>query len=284
MAITTFIPEVWSAALLQALRVNTVFNQAGVINRDYEGDIREAGDTVHINTVTRPTIRTYTTHTSITVDPLTDSETTFQITQAKYWAFEVDDIERRQAKSAGALIDTATSEAGAGLSETQDTYIAGLMATDTLAGNKLGAKAVNSADTAFNLLVDLRTKLSNNRVPMAGRWVAVSTDYVGYLLKDNRFISAAQYGSNDVLLNGEVGRAMGFRIFEVPAGQLVAGASTGKIFQAGHPMGTTLAEQIRKSEAMRMTDRFADMVRGLHLYGGKVVRPAALATADVTVS
>lgn len=284
MAITTFIPEVWSAALLQALRVNTVFNQAGIVNRDYEGEIRNAGDTVHINTLTRPTIRTYTTHTDITVDPLTDSETTFTITQAKYWAFEVDDIERRQALSAGALIDTATSEAGAGLSETQDTYLAGLMATDTLAGNKLGATAVNSTDTAFNLLVNLRTKLSNNRVPMQGRWVAVSTDYVGYLLKDNRFISAAQYGSNDVLLNGEVGRALGFRIFEVPAAQLVAGASTGKIFQAGHPMGTTLAEQIRKTESLRMPSRFADEVRGLHLYGGKVVRPAALATADVTVS
>lgn len=284
MAIATFIPEVWSAALLQALRVQTLYNQAGMINRDYEGDIREAGDTVHINSVARPTIRTYTTHTPITVDPLTDSETTFTITQAKYFAFEVDDIERRQALNAGRMIDEAGDEAGAGLSETMDTYIAGLAATDTLAGNKVGAVAVNSADTAFNLLVTLRTRLSNNRIPMRGRWLAVSTDYVGYLLKDNRFISAANYGSTEVLMNGEVGRAMGFRIIEVPATQLVAGASTGRIFQAGHPMGITIAEQIRKTEAMRMQDRFGDMVRGLHLYGGKVIRPAALATADVTVS
>ena len=239
---------------------------------------------MHINTVGRPTIRNYTPHTSITVDPLTDSEITFVITQSKYWAFEVDDVEKRQALNAGALVNEAMSEAAAGLSELADSYLAGLMTTDALAGNKVGAVTVNSADTAFNLLVTLRTRLSNNRIPMDGRFLAVSSDFVGYLLKDNRFISAANYGSNDVLMNGEVGRAMGFRITEVPATQLPAGASTGRLFVAGHPMATTFAEQIRKTEGLRMIDRFADMVRGLHLYGGKVIRPAALATADVTVS
>lgn len=282
MAITTFIPEFWSAALLQGIRQTNIFGN--FVNRNYEGEIQNAGDTVHINTVGRPTIRTYTPHTSITVDPLTDSEITFTITQSKYWAFEVDDIERRQALDAGRLVNEAMSEAAAGLSELADSYLAGLMVTDALAGNKLGAKTVNSADTAFNLLVDLRTKLANNRIPADGRWVAVSSDFVGYMIKDARFNSAAQAGTTETLRNGYVGRAVGFDIFEVPATQLPAGATTGKMFVAGSRIATTFAEQIRKTEGLRMTDRFADMVRGLHLYGAKVIRPSALATADVTVS
>jgi hypothetical protein len=282
VAINTFIPEFWSAALLQAIRQTNIFG--GFVNRDYEGEFGQAGDTVHVNTVGRPTIRTYTPHTSITVDPLTDSETTITITQSKYWAFEVDDIEKRQALNAGALVNTAMTEAGAVLSETLDSYVAGLMTTDALAGNKLGATTVNSADTAFNLLVALRTKLSNNRIPAAGRWAAVSSDFVGYMLKDARFNNASAAGTTEALRNGFVGRAVGFDLYEVPAAQLPAGASTGKIFLAGHPMATTLAEQIRKTEGLRMVDRFADMARGLHLYGAKTLRPAALATADVTVS
>lgn len=282
MAIVTFIPEFWSAALLQGIRQTNIFGS--FVNRNYEGEIQNAGDTVHINTVGRPTIRNYTPHTSITVDPLTDSEITFVITQSKYWAFEVDDVERRQALDAGRLVNEAMSEAAAGLSELADSYLAGLMVTDTLAGNKLGAQTVNSPDTAFNLLVSLRTKLANNRIPADGRWVAVSSDFVGYMIKDARFNNAQASGSTETLRNGFVGRAVGFDIFEVPATQLPAGATTGKMFIAGHQMATTFAEQIRKTEGLRMVDRFADMVRGLHLYGGKVIRPSALATADVTVS
>ena len=66
MAITNFIPEVWSAAILEALRAKLVF--PSLCNRDYEGDIREAGDTVHITGYDDVTVRKYVRGQAITVD------------------------------------------------------------------------------------------------------------------------------------------------------------------------------------------------------------------------
>src|SRR5690349_13358556 len=98
MAITRFRPEIWSAELLVALRKSLVFAQPGVVNRDYEGEISAAGDTVRITSISDPTIGTYTPNsTSITPEELTDAQRTLVIDQAKYFAFYVDDIDARQA-------------------------------------------------------------------------------------------------------------------------------------------------------------------------------------------
>ncbi|MFO7294268.1 MAG: coat protein, partial [Acidimicrobiia bacterium] len=98
MAISNFVPEVWAAELLVALEKNLVYAAPGVVNRDYEGEIAQYGDTVHITTLGDPTIGTYTPHSDITIEDVDDTPTTLTIDQAKYFAFEVDDIERRQAR------------------------------------------------------------------------------------------------------------------------------------------------------------------------------------------
>src|SRR5680860_277847 len=109
MAVTSFIPEFWSARLLTTLSKNHVF--ANVANRDYEGQISQAGDTVHILDFTDPTIAAYTANsTTITPSILTTADQTLLIDQAQYFAFYVDDIDARQA--AGDLIGVATERAG----------------------------------------------------------------------------------------------------------------------------------------------------------------------------
>ena len=97
MALDTFIPEVWTQELLSALEKATVIAAPGVVNRDYEGEIAQAGDTVHINSIGDPTVATYTRgSTTITPEQLTTAQQSLVVDQAKYFAFLVDDIDARQ--------------------------------------------------------------------------------------------------------------------------------------------------------------------------------------------
>src|SRR5688500_297072 len=99
MAIANFIPEIWSAQLLLSLKKRHV--AAALVNRDYEGEISRQGDTVHVTNLTAPTIGNYTKHTDISVEDIDDGTAALTIDQAKYFAFEVDDIEKVQQVAGG---------------------------------------------------------------------------------------------------------------------------------------------------------------------------------------
>jgi len=280
MAISNFIPEVWSAALLKALRDRLTYAQAGVINRNYEGDIARAGDTVHITNFTDPSVRDYTKNGTITWDTLTDAGQTLVVDQADYFAFKVDDIDKRQALSG--FVEETTTGASYNLAAEADEYVSGLMVAG--ATNDLGAVTVSSSDPdAYELLVGLRTALTRSNTPADGRFVVVPPELYAVLLKDDRFIRYDASNTEGGLRNGIVGRAAGFDVIEsnvVPS----TGTET-VVFDvvAGHGIATTFAEQIASTEAMRLENTFGDGVRGLHLYGAKVVRGANLAKAQVTV-
>lgn len=277
MAISNFVPEVWSSALLQNLRANLVYGQAGVINRNYEGDISQAGDTVHITAFSDPAVRSYTKNTNITYDLLTDDTRALIIDQQKYFAFTVDDIDRRQALPG--FVDETTTGASYNLSSAADTYLSGLMKAAVTAGNTATAVTAPTASNAYTTLVGLRTILNKSNTPAQGRWVIVPPEFYALLLQDDRFVRADASGTTAGLRNGISGRAAGFDVMEsntVPF--------TGDVFSviAGHPMATTYAEQIVKVESLRLENQFGDGVRGLHVYGAKVVRPAQLAKVNVT--
>lgn len=280
MAINKFIPEVWSAKLLLALRTAHVYAAGGVINREYEGEISDFGDTVHITSLVDPTIGDYTAHTDITVEDVDDLEQILLINQSKYFAFEVDDIEKRQAK--GNVLTAQAQAAAWKLRDVADRYVAGLMATGVAAQNVISESTITASD-AYDLLVDLGTKLDESDVPTENRWAVITPKFHGLLQKDSRFIAAGDAQGASVRANGVIGEAAGFSLRKsnnVPDGP---GAGAGKLIIAGNSMATTFAEQIAKTEAARRELRFADMVKGLHLYGGKVVRPEALAAADVII-
>lgn len=286
MAVDTFIPEVWNAELLVSLKKRYVFGQADVINRDYEGDISQYGDTVHIGTLTAPTISTYVKN-STTINPqtLTTTDQTLLIDQAKYFAFEVDDVDARQVRDSGQLLSKAAMEAADGLRDVADQFVATLMTTG--AGNVVTAGDATTADAAFKILLALKLKLDKAKVPSEGRFCIVAPEFHALILQDSRFIDASSYGSTAPILNGEVGRALGFQILvslNLPAGTAGTAPEVSNFVVAGHRMATTFADQINKTEAYRPESSFSDAIKGLHLYGARVVRPDALAVMDVDVT
>lgn len=283
MAITNFIPEVWAAELLVELEKSLVYGAPGVVNRDYEGDISQFGDTVHITSLADPTIGDYTAHTDITIEDVDDAAQTLLIDQSKYFAFEVDDIEQRQARNGGAVLSEQARKAAYKLRDVADQHLAGVMAAGVDAGNLIAEQTLASASEAYDLLVDLGVILDEDDVPTEGRWVVVTPAFHGLLLKDSRFVAAGDEAGAATRRNGMVGTAAGFTIHKSNNAPDGPGAGAGKLIIAGYGGATTYAEQINKTEATRKEKGFADIVKGLHLYGSKVVRATGLAAADVIV-
>lgn len=352
MAITNFIPELWSAAVLLPFEANLVYGQPTCVNRDYEGQIRQQGDTVHVSSIARPTIRNYDKTTDLTTEDVNDTGDSLVIDQGDYFSFRVNDVDRVQA--AGNFQSPATQEAGQGMAEEVDTFLSGRMAAG--ASNRLGVQSLSAATPggAYNTLIKLRTALTNAKVPNAGRWTAVNPEFYGLLLQDDRFVRVDASGTSEGLRNGLVGRAAGFDILEaattpsavrtvsdavttsasktltsatanftqsdvgalvddgntaITTGTTIAsvesstsvtlsanakaagsgidlsiGTDGSKLLIAGTSAATSLAMQITETEALRSEVRFADVVRGLQVYGGKVFRPSALVVAPVVVA
>lgn len=284
MTLSNFIPSVWSARLLESLNDAHVY--AALANLDYEGEISGIGDTVKINSIGRITIKSYTKNTDI-ADPetLTDAQTTLVIDKASYFNFQVDDIDKVQTKPK--VMEAAMRDAAWGLADEVDTYLAGLH-TVTPAGNKIGADGstaklglvLTAGSAMYDYLVDLGVILDQNNAPRAGRWVVVPPWAHGALLKDSRFVNSTEAG-NTILRQGLIGQAAGFSVYM--SNNVTDDAQSVKSYRvmAGHPMAISYAEQITEVEAYRMEKRFADAVKGLLVYGYKVVRPSLLATLYV---
>lgn len=283
MAITNFKPQIWSARLLVAWRKALVYGGPMVVNRDYEGDIADAGDVVKITSISDPTIADYVANsTTITPEELTDAQRNLVIDQSKYWAFKVDDVDKRQAK--GNVMPEAMSRAAYKLADTADQYVAGLY-TGVAAGNNLGTVPVVAAtpeDAYDDVLVPLKVVLDEADVPTVGRYCVVPAWFHGRLLRDDRFVSADKAGTTEGLRNGFVGRAAGFDI--MMSNNCPNPTGDDYVVQAGVNAAISFAEQINKTEAYRPESSFSDAVKGLALYGAKLVRPdgIAIATASQT--
>ena len=284
MALTTFIPELWNARLLNALDKAHVF--AGLVNRDYEGEIKKQGDTVHINTIGEVTIGTYTKDTDFSSGPqaLTATDSTLVINQAKYFNFAVDDIDTAQA--AGDIMDKAMQRAAYGLADAADKYLADQLAAaiTTANGNQVGTTAVAlTKENVYENIVKMKTILDKANVPTTGRWLVVPPEMVALILQDDRFVKTGGTKAEDTLANGWVARAVGFDIYESNnCNSANASSTTTYTVTAGDEGACTYAEQISDTEAYRPEKRFADAVKGLHLYGAKVVDPKRLAGLKCT--
>ncbi len=280
MAINNFIPAVWSAQLLTALDKSLVY--AKLCNRDYEGEIRAYGDQVKINSLGDVNVGQYTKNTDISAaQTLTDAQRILEINQSWYFNFQVDDVDKAQQKPK--VMQEAMSRAAYALADKADQYVAGLY-TEISGTNTIGSDASpisiavaagQSTAAAYEKLVDLAVKLDEANVPKAARWVVLPPWYHGILLKDSRFISAGTLKTDEVLANGFVGRAAGFDIYTSNNVPNTSNALYKVI--SGYSGAWSYAEQIADVEAYRPERRFADAVKGLHLYGAKVTRPLGLA-------
>lgn len=288
MAVTTFIPELWNARLLYALEKAHV--ATNLVNRNYEGEIRNHGDTVHINTIGAITVKSYTKNTDIDApETLTTTDQNLVIDQAKYFNFQVDDVDKVQA--AGELVDTAMGRAAYALADVSDAYLLGVIAAGAAAGNTIGSAAAPVAITASNVyenIVKLKTKLDKANVPNTGRTIVVPPDVHSLLLLDDRFAKSTATAGQEALINGLVGRIAGFDVYMSNNVKTGTGTDTGKTpyfeITAQITDATTYAEQVIKTEAYRMESRFADAVKGLHVYGAKVTDGTKIAKILASVS
>ena len=267
-----FVPELWSARLLQNLDKTFVYPQC--VNRDYEGEVRNLGDTVHIQKFGDIQVADYTKATGVGTpkDPGAGSTVALVIDQAKYFNFKVEDIEAVQANVN--LMEKAMQRAAYAIGDVIDQYIASFV---TEAGIDGGTVAV-TAQNAYDTLVDLKVKFNKENVPAAGRFVVVPPEFIGLLEKDERFIK--NYDAT-VLKNGVRGVVAGFDVLESNNVPYVSDGSKYTIM-AGTDMAIAYAGQIAKIEAFRPEASFSDACKGLYVYGAKVVEPKALAKLTCT--
>lgn len=272
-----FIPTVWAARLLVALEKALVYGQTNVSNRDYEGDIRQAGNTVKIGSIGDVSIGDYIKDTDIG-DPqvLSDEDQSLLIDQSKYFNFYVDSVDRAQQNVN--VLDEAMRRSAWGLREKADAFLAAAMEAAVPTANKIGSTTtpkVPTKDDAYEYLVDLGVLLDEADVPINGRFVVVPAWFHGLLLKDQRFVKAGTLRSDSALANGEVGEAAGFSILK--SNNVPNTTATKYKIIAGHSIATAYVEQIVDLQTYKPEKRFGDAVKGLHVYGAKVVRPTALA-------
>ncbi|WP_026765571.1 P22 phage major capsid protein family protein [Selenomonas ruminantium] len=272
MAISTFVPQIWEARLLEHLDKALVYGN--LVNRDYEGDIRNQGDTVKINQIGDITVNNYTKGSNITYESVDGTPTTLTIDQAKYFAFKVEDIDQVQANVN--LVDGAMARASYALRDVVDKHIAAHYTdvTNTI-GDDTTPESITSANKAYEALVDLRTALDEKNVQSTGRFVVVPPAFYAYMLKDSRFVAAGTSKTDSVLANGFIGQAAGFDIYQsnnVPN-------TEGTLYKvmAGTRQGISYAQQILSTEALRLEGTFSDAVRGQLVYGSVTVQPNALA-------
>lgn len=305
MTIAAFNPTVWAKSLLVNLNRAHVF--ADNMNRDYEGDIKSLGDTVKISAIGRITAKNYTrnagagnTAASPTIagidrpEILQASSMFLTVDQAKYFNFEIDDVDKWQ--QTPKIMNDAMREAAYSITDAIDLFCGSALQTGVAGtgdgnGNRLAAMSIGTGagdDDAVETLIDLGVKLQEADVPDAWpKWAVVPPWFMGMLVKDPRFTNYGTGPNRETLANGKVGRIYNM---EIAVSNNLSGSTSGTLavaggvytVLAGTKQASTYADQIDKVEAFRPPDGFNDAMKGLHLYGAKVTRPFALASVACT--
>jgi len=282
LSIANFKPDIWSALLLDALRNSLVYAQPQLVNSDYEGEIQNYGQSVHITTIGDPTISDYDANTPLNYEDIETAGVDLIIDRKKFFAFKLDDVDKAQAR-VNPMTKMAQNSAYK-LRDAADTYVANLY-TGVASSNTVGSTGapVNTFTTptdAYNkVLIPLRTRLNRASVPTEGRYVVITPELEGSLLQDDRFVKVDASGSSEGLRNGMIGRAAGFDI--LMSNNAPNPTADTQVIQAGYPGAITYADQILETEALRLETTIADAVRGLHVYGAKLVRPTGIAVAFI---
>lgn len=274
MSVQNFIPTVWAARIERDLEARYVY--ANFVNRDYEGDISGYGDTVSINSVGSVTVDDYVKNsTEITPEELNSSQQTLDIDQSKYFAFYIDDVDNAQTKPK--LMDEGIRKASRGLAKetddfVRDTMVAGAGITGTDLDTAIVPNDVPEWMGRVNQLLD-----ENDNDEDEGRFIIVPP----WLKKLIVISFQGNTESAEVQTNGRVGRYWGI---DVHMSNRVSDNSGNSQIIAGTMRGMTMAEQIVQTEAYRPESSFSDAVKGLHVYGGRVVQPNALLLAETSES
>lgn len=277
MAYANFVPEIWSKKILRDLEKALVFGEG--CTREYEGDIKQMGDQVHITTAGNPTIRTLTVANAAgqitAAETLAGSTQHLDIDQFNYFNFEVADVDRAQALPG--LFEKLTQNAAYGLADAVDQYVASLVAgaTDVFSTvpTLTAATTLAAIDTGIEALLE-------NNVPKNADLEIIINPKIWTLLKQN-YVGLAT-NNMDALDNGKVAKY----------GNVTIKLSNNVVKDANNiyhcPIrvrnsAMALAMQLSKTEAYRREDGFADALKGFNLYGAKIIKSAEIVDWNVKV-
>lgn len=288
-----FIPEIWSGKLIENFYDATVL--AAISNTDYEGEIRQYGDTVNIRTSPEITLREYVKGQTLTVENPDKPKLQLLIDKGEYFACVEDDVDKVQADIN--MMDLWSKDA----SEKMKIKIDQRVLTDILPGisalNKgasagrisgninLGITATPvavSKTTVTDFIVDMGTVLDEANCPESDRFLVIPAKMAGLIKKSDLKDASLTGDTQSILRNGRLGMIDRFTIYMSHNLQVQAGGKYSII--AGHKMGFTFASQMTNMETLRSTTTFGDIIRGLQVYGYQVVKPEALAQGIVTLS
>jgi hypothetical protein len=283
-----FIPEIWSGKLIEKFYSATVL--AAIANTDYEGEIQNQGDKVKIRTKPTITIRDYTVDLPLVVERPSASTVELTIDFAKYFNLVLDDIMAYQSDMD--LLSMWADDASEQLKIVIDTAVLGLIDAGIAAANKgatagrislnidLGAAGAPVALTPANVvdyIVDLGTVLDEQNIPETGRWLVLPPWVAGMIKKSDLRNASISGDGVSLVRNGRLGMIDRFTLY---ASNLLPTATEGtdtayRVF-AGHPHGLTFASQISKMQSMDSEQTFGRLLRGLQVYGAKVLDGIAL--------
>ena len=260
MSVQNFKATLWEGALLAN------FHSVSVAQAISTKPSKIQGNKVIFNRVGAGTIKDY--EGSISWDEINTTPIEMTFDKKKYFAFSLDDCDKVQLVAD--VMGATTAEHAAVLAETYDKDFFTVLAAGAKTDNKIGSaskKIKITESNVYNLIVDLGTKLSKNKVPKTERYVTVDSEILGLLSKDRRFTSNPNVLVNGVV-EGQVINGMQVVCSEEKAANTIV---------AHHKSAIGAAKQIDEMEAMRLQSSFADGVRGLCMYGSKVLREEAIA-------
>lgn len=286
----TFIPEIWSGKLIENFYDATVL--AAISNTDYEGEIRRMGDTVNIRTQPNITIRDYVKGQSLTVEQPEAPKLQLLIDKGDYFACVEDDVDRIQ--SDVKMMDMWSKDASEQMKLKIDRRVLTDILPDIAAANKGATAGEKSASfnlgttgtpvaldktNVVDLIVDMGTVLDEANVPETDRFLVIPAKMAGLIKKSDLKDASLTGDGTTPLRNGRLGMIDRFTLY-VSHNLNVASGKTSLI--AGHKMGFTFASQMTEMESIRAESTFGNIVRGLQVYGYKVVKPQALAQAVIS--
>ena len=293
-----FIPEIWSGKLIENFYDATVL--AAISNTDYEGEIRQYGDTVNIRTSPEVTIREYVKGQTLTVETPDKPKIQLLIDKGEYFACVEDDVDKVQSDIN--LMDTWSKDASEKMKIKIDQRVLTDLLPDIVATNKgatAGAKTASfnlgttgaplvvtkdgaAATTAVvDLIVDMGTVLDEANAPEGGRFLVIPAKMANLIKKSELKDASLSGDAQSIVRNGRLGMIDRFTLYV--SHNLYASAGKFNII-AGHKMGFTFASQMTNMETLRAESTFGNIVRGLQVYGYKVVKGEALSTAVISFS
>ena len=301
-----FTPQIFSQKVLKFFRRASVAED--ITNTDYTGEIENFGDTVNIIKEPTITVSSYTRGSVVNTQNLADDQITLTVDQANAFAFKIDDIEERQshinfealATSSGAFslkrkYDANVLQAisdGAGIAGADDASLSGgLTTTNTSLGTASSPINVEADDAGINLMLLMARVLDDQSVPEENRWFVAPPIFYEKMFQAGNKIAEVQVtgDASSNLRNGLAtpGTLAGFTCYKSTALNSTAGTdqvtlsgvatdASENVILAGHISSTATASHIAKTEVVRSTESFSDVVRGLHVFGRKVLRPEAI--------